>query len=656
MSTAVNETVNLTGGGGALSGSVTEDDLYAPDIGLVRTTVTASSSGGLSTERHDLLEYRTAHRASAAPAVLAVTPTQSQVRGATLSVSTTFTESMDAGTLNAGGFTVVDGNNQPVGGTVQTSGNNAIFTPAQPWVSGNFTATVGLGAKDLVGNAVAAARSWSFGVDATSPGLVSSTPAAGAQEVPLTTQIALLFSEPLAASTVNAGSVTVVDQGGNPVAGAATLGSDGATVSFTLGAPLARRQSYNVSVSTAVTDLIGNPVSPVAFGFRTDQGRFAEPVSLAPALPAFSAAFGDVNSDGIEDVLFTVVPSAGSPLAVMYGRGDGTLSAPTLIAGGPAGSTFSAIAIGDVNGDGRPDVVVGADYQGMQVFLQAADGSLVAGDFLNYVHARALRIADIDGDGRMELLAVSVLSSTVDIWHQDANGHLFLQRSLDFGVAAGYGVVFGTGYGLEVGDVNGDGLPDIVVTIAGAASGKNVAVFLAQPGGAFAAPIYLAADPTWGATGVAIGDVNGDGRNDIVVSTGGNQAWIGIYYQAPDGSLGPMVAVPTYDIPDALRIADINGDGRADIVVMHGVFSAVGVYLQQADGTLAPETLYDAPNSASGADAMVVGDINRDLRPDILYGGELILQKPVATFAPAAARPGTAAVFAAPRADLSAKP
>ena len=171
-------------------------------------------------------------------------------------------------------------------------------------------------------------------------------------------------------------------------------------------------------------------------------------------------------------------------------------------------------------------------------------------------------------------------------------------------------------------------------------------MFLQQPDGSFAAPTYLAADPTWGATGVAIGDVNGDGRNDVVLAGGGNTPTsIYVYYQTASGTLGPAVPVSTYDIPTAVRIADINGDGRGDVVVSHTGWSAVGIYLQQADGTLAPEVLFDAPYGNYNPQSMAVGDVNHDGMPDIVIDGEVLIQKPPSGYAAAGALPGPARVL-----------
>lgn len=637
--TEVTYTFTFTSSGGTATVQVTSDDWYAPDVGPVRSVVTTRNGPYTDTTTQSLAAYRVGSRKSetVAPTVQSVTPASTPVRASGMVVGAVFSEAMDVASLNAGGFSVIDAGGRPVPGTVtMMTANTARFDPAQAWASGSYTVTIGAAAQDLVGNAFVGERVWHFDLDATAPAVVSTLPPEGGTDVALTSPIVLQFSEPLDPASVNASSVSLTDLGTPIQVSFAVVGS---TVTITPQTALPRGRALQVQVSPAVTDTLGNPLDQYfTLSFRSDPGRFALPSALAPTVTTEAMAIGDVNGDGINDVVLTSSvasdPSDQFGLFVLAGRADGTLSPPMRIGTGSLlGCWLTSVAIGDVDGDGRNDVVVGGNGCGAQVFHQAADGSLVASQFLNRAATATLRIADLDGDGRADLVGVSGGSDIVNVWHQNAAGQLVLQATPSLGVTGAHDI--------EIGDVNSDGRPDLVVTINGGFPGQNVAVLRQQADGSFKAPIFLAADPTWGAFGVAIGDLNGDGRNDVVVTTGGNSPTsIGVYYQGIDGTLGAMTQIATYDSPMAVRVVDINNDGRADIVVSHQGWLSVGIYFQQADGSLAAEDRFPAPYGNYNAQSMAVGDVNRDGRPDIVIAGELLLQRPLP--APTSAPPGRA--------------
>ena len=607
--------------------TMTTDDWFAPGVGPVRTVVRTDDPTGSETETWSVLAYRVGSRRSETvpPTVVAVRPAEGGAESAAAQVVVTFSEPMDAVSL-AGAFTLVDAGGVPVPATMSVSGERATFVPVDPWSTGRYTAEVGAGAEDRAGNALAASRRWAFDIDITAPALARSTPADGATDVPLDARIELRFSEPIDPASLLPGNVRLLRNGdpGDEVPATVTL--DGAVLAIAPAAPLERAQRYQVHVYDVLRDLVGNRLlSDVVFEFRADSGRFALPVALAAEGLVDAVAIGDVNGDGRADVLFTTGytfnPAQDFKLMVLAQRADGSL-APAIVLDTQAnyGCRASSIAVGDLDGDGRRDVLVGAGGCGIEVFRQGADSVLRSVAFIDSPQSRRIRLADLNGDGRPDLVGAGFYGTELSIWLQAVDGRFVLHASPAFEHAGDTD--------LDVGDVNGDGRPDVVV-VTGSYPDTSIGIVLQQSDGSFGPVLTRAPPPATGVAAVAVGDVSGDGRADIVVTYGGNGGRLGVMLQQADGTLGAMTVLPSYDVPSQVEIADVNGDGRRDVVVGHSGWNAVGVYMQQADGTLAAEARYIANYGSNNPGSMAVGDVTGDGRPDIVFAEALLRQKVV---------------------------
>jgi hypothetical protein len=339
-------------------------------------------------------------------------------------------------------------------------------------------------------------------------------------------------------------------------------------------------------------------------------------------------------------------PATDFHLFVLAQGSDGLLQSPVSYA--TAGSYTQrpeSLAIGDVTGDGLGDVVVGLDRYGIQVFPGQADGTLGTASFTATSDSTRIRVGHLDGDDRVDVVGIGWGSDTVSVFHNSGGA---------LGSAQVYPAVHNGWDDLEVGDVNGDGRADIVV-MSGQGSGPNLSILHQAGDGTFGpAEERSVYDPVL-THGVGVGDTNGDGRADIAASYGGNSpsSRMALWVQLADGTLDLPVIHDSYDIPEPVEVADLDLDGRADVVTLHGGWLRAGVYLGRTDGTLQQEQLFAIPYASHyNVHGLAIGDVNGDGWPDVVaadYNNGLIVLSNSAVFQPT--EPGAPTLVAADAGD-----
>ena len=209
-------------------------------------------------------------------------------------VTATFSEAMDAATINTTTFSLkVTTNGQNIPGTVayNSTTHTAEFTPSSQLPSStNFTATVTAGVKDLAGNALELTAGspgiWSFTTsDQTPPTVIGVSPADAAIGVPVNAPVNVTFSEAMDASTINSNNITLqVTSSGAVVAGTVTYNSTSHVATFTPTAPLGSAVNYTFTVAGVVKDVSGNAmVNPFQSTFTTVDLTPPTVVSTVPA-------------------------------------------------------------------------------------------------------------------------------------------------------------------------------------------------------------------------------------------------------------------------------------------------------------------------------------------------------------------------------------
>jgi hypothetical protein len=278
------------------------------------------------------------------------------------------------------------------------------------------------------------------------------------------------------------------------------------------------------------------------------------------------------------------------------------------------------IAVGDLNGDGRVDVVY-PRKDGIGIMPGNAAGGLGPEQVLPYppesTAATAttgateanLAVADLDGDGRADLVVLPFEANGAEVRLQDASGALV--RSGFYACAHSY-------YDrVAIGDADGDGRLDIAI-----ANQTEICVLRQRADGTFAPAISLPVSAPLPITALGVGPFGAVGCGPgIAFATDGNQpeSMLGLFSwsAAMNGFVGPSYQ-KLYDIPDGMVVADVDGDGRSDVVVMHAGWQNVSVFRAAPGGGLAAEELYPIPYINSGLDRLAVGDVNGDDRPDVI--------------------------------------
>ncbi|HKQ56254.1 MAG TPA: FG-GAP-like repeat-containing protein [Candidatus Eisenbacteria bacterium] len=409
-------------------------------------------------------------------------------------------------------------------------------------------------------------------------------------------------------------------------------------------------------------DIVTYGVGPNIYS-RLGQGNgsFSTPVATASTASSPACmAVGDVNGDGRDDVVMGTGYFDGQGVAVHLANADGTLG-PRHVYRGP--TTPTAVALGDVNRDGRVDVALGNGRSGTLSILPGnGDGTFGAASELvtggnpspggTDYDPMFVAVADLDGNPARDLVAVHPLSDAVSVHTGNGDGTF------------GFGTSFATHtepWGIAAADFDGDGRIDLAV----GSSSKRLTLHMGVSNGTFGPPVALTVDEApWqldardlnadgiadlvtlnsdstlsvrlgGVTGLgpamatpfpgacrtmALGDLNGDGRPDLVVGTQ-SPTFVSVMLGLGNGGFGARTDIAARPYPNAIAIGDVNHDGRADLVVGNDGDAMISVLLGNGDGTFQPRVDFAG---AQVGNALALGDLNEDGHLDLVRGSNVL--------------------------------
>jgi hypothetical protein len=360
---------------------------------------------------------------------------------------------------------------------------------------------------------------------------------------------------------------------------------------------------------------------------------FLGPTNYPTAATAWAVQTADVNNDGKLDVV-TVNRSAGT-ISVALGNGDGTFGTPRSSA---AGSNPRALVVADFNGDGKLDVITANESGNLSLLRGNGDGTFQAPTSIGFgggkgVKAVAVEVGDMNGDGKLDLV-VGALGNTYKqrgITHQDAliyvltgkgDGSFRTASSLDIqGDIVESWMITTPGVSpinLALGDVNSDGKLDVVAAtyanIANFTNGGNRPVYLLPgdgKGGLSQGPMITLAT---GPAALSLADFNGDGRLDLAVTSSNQSSYIQLSLGNGNGTFQATQYISVSGTPYAITAVDVNKDGKLDLVVANGSGTGISVLLGNGDGTFQAAQTF---GSATGYCALAIGDFNGNGYPDV---------------------------------------
>ncbi len=340
-------------------------------------------------------------------------------------------------------------------------------------------------------------------------------------------------------------------------------------------------------------------------------GLFGAAVSYDTQASSHAAAIADVDGDGKNDLIITNAADGTEPNTVMVrlGNGNGTFGGPAFYGTGDR-PKFTAIA--DLNGDGKLDLVTAnQDASTTSVLLGNGNGTFQSKtDYGTCSHGHEVAVGDFNHDGKRDLAVACWGGSVISILLGNGDGTFGAKTDIASGSAP---------HSLVVGRFNADAYDDLAVANHG---GDTVGILLGTSGGSFASVVTYAVGSK--PHSVRSGDFNKDGKTDLATANDGSDN-VSVLLGRGDGTFQDAVSYAAGSVPKSVAVGDLNGDGKVDLTASDtggngdGVTglpngNLISILLGNGDGTFQSPTTEEI---GEGSYSAVIGNLDGDACPDI---------------------------------------
>ncbi len=352
----------------------------------------------------------------------------------------------------------------------------------------------------------------------------------------------------------------------------------------------------------------------VAFcGVVLQQAGWAVAFKGASTFPAHlgpdSIVVADFNGDGNLDI--AIANRTSNDISVLLGKGNGTFNPQVKYSAGTGGPDPVSIAAADLNGDGKPDLVV-ADLgtNSVSVLLNTGTGTFKTAVVYTVGNSpSAVAVGDLNGDGMADIAVTNSADNTVTILVNNGSGVFTTAGTFATDTAPS---------SVAIADFDGNGLNDVVTANAG---GNDVSVLLNQGGGTFSAAVNSCVVSTGGScnsvpavspVSVVAVDLTGDGKPDLAVASLSQSVVTLVNSGTGTFTLTGQSSYSLY--PEAIAAGDFNNDLRQDLVVADYNARSFEIYLGAGNGSLAFPLRFLC---GVGPVAIAAGDFNNDHKLDV---------------------------------------